>query len=181
MGKSLVTAFKLNIVTLCPFRAVHATAFSHSYCSSTIMSVWFLMLCFCLLIVPLFQTPRSSPMTPRHPSVTDVWVLLRQRVQPSTDVTFRSHPQLQPPSVLSSLSPTPVKRGNMGGVLQCKHNISRLEPQCLMLAFAAVQPCPTSRLYTHAGLRGPSFASVCLGFSTGVLDATDMRLIFPWF
>lgn len=50
-----------------------------------------------------------------------------------------------------------------------------------MLAFAAVQPCPTLRLSTHAGLRGPSFASVCLGFSTDVLDATDTRPILLGF
>lgn len=142
MAKNLVTALKLNTDVSLSFQPMHATAFSRSRCSSTIMSVWLVMLCFCVPTVPVFQIPRLSPMVlSRQSSVADVWVLLGHqvygRVQPSTDGTFHSRPALQPHYVLFSLSPSPVKRGNMGGVLQSKHTTSRLEPQCLMLALAA--------------------------------------------
>lgn len=142
MVKNLVTALKFNTVVSLSFQPVHATAFSHSCCSSTSMSVWLVLMCFCVPTVPVFQIPRSSPMAlSRHPSVADVWVLpshrVSGRVQPSTDVTFHSRHALQPHYVLFSLSPSPVKRGNMGGVLQSKHSVL-LEPWCLMLALAAV-------------------------------------------
>lgn len=94
MAKNPVPAFYFNALVSLSFQPAHAITFSHSCCSSTITSVQLVMLCFCVLIVPLFQIPRSSPMAlSRHPSVADVWVPLSHRVSgrvqpPSTDKTF---------------------------------------------------------------------------------------------